>query len=524
MTKLAKLPKATMVLYSVIAGLGYSSALWSSYKMSSTTASDFINFKHKLSPGYLGNRLIDISDHQWRSFRRLIPQAALAYTIFAVIGRAINTRKPNTSFIISLSCLLLLHGFHSFKLFFFLSLTYIFSKVFGRWKYFPILIWSYSIASLFVVEYVKINISAYEILCRRFPGIYPRWNVIYNFSVLRGISFAIDNHFLLTGKEGGNVGHGGEHFQTLKEEHSCSKCTPTNGCEIERTRTPSPKEWRTLKGFLSYMLYPPLYIGGPIITFNDFVHQRRNPLPFRWKALSVYAIKWLSYFFLMEIMSHAFWVVAIKDTKSWSSFTPLQFAGLGYVNLNFVWLKLLLIWRFFRFFSLLDNVSPAENMTRCMSNNSFLKDFWKSWHCSFNHWIIRYMYIPLGGSKSTFWSIWPIFTFVAVWHDLKMRLLAWSWFVCLFMWPEIAGSFLTKKFKWNEREDFRNWKAFSGSLSIVLMVTANLIGFVVGVDGVGVILDSFCSKKGITFLPLMMITFYCTSHLVMELEERKKRK
>lgn len=511
--KLAKVPQATLILYIGIVGIACLTVLYSAFNLSHASSPNFSKFSHKLSPGFFGGRLMDISDGQWRSFRRLIPLASLAFFIFSLIDRFINTKNPNQSFIIALICLLLLHGFHSFKLFLLLAGSYIMGKIFDRKKYFPFIIWSYAIGSLFAVEYIKISslLPLLTRLCQQYPGIYPRWNIIYNFSILRMISFNIDNHYHLTGKED----------YIAIPEHSCSKCTKY-GCEIERTQTPSPKEWKTLKGFISFALYPPLYIAGPIITFNDFVHQRKNPIPQKSKDIIIYGIKWISFFIMMEVMSHLFWVVAIKDTHSWSSFTPLQFAGLSYVNLNFVWLKLLLIWRFFRFFSLLDGIVPPENMTRCMSNNSFLRDFWKSWHCSFNHWIIRYMYIPLGGRRRTSYSIWPIFTFVAIWHDLKMRLLAWSWLVCLFMVPEIIASALTKKYKCNEREDFRNWKAFGGSLSIVLMVTANLVGFVVGLDGVNVIFESFLTRKGLTFLPLMMITFYCTSHLVMELEERAK--
>lgn len=34
---------------------------------------------------------------------------------------------------------------------------------------------------------------------------------------------------------------------------------------------------------------------------------------------------------------------------------------------------------------------------------------------------MRYLYIPLGGSQRRVLAIWPIFFFVAVWHDLEVR-------------------------------------------------------------------------------------------------------
>lgn len=36
-------------------------------------------------------------------------------------------------------------------------------------------------------------------------------------------------------------------------------------------------EWYSAHFFFSYCLYPPLYLTGPTITFNDFVCQLRQP-------------------------------------------------------------------------------------------------------------------------------------------------------------------------------------------------------------------------------------------------------
>ena len=36
------------------------------------------------------------------------------------------------------------------------------------------------------------------------------------------------------------------------------------------------------------------------------------------------------------------------------------------------------------------------------------------------------MYIPLGGRKMAWLNVWPIFLFVAVWHDIEPKLLLWG--------------------------------------------------------------------------------------------------
>jgi hypothetical protein len=86
-------------------------------------------------------------------------------------------------------------------------------------------------------------------------------------------------------------------------------------------------------------------------------------------------------------------------------------------------------------------------MKHCINNNYSFAGFWRLWHATLNKWIIRYMcantistayptaslyplytpsiqlapasrYAPLGGKRAQIWSMWIIFTFVGLWHDL----------------------------------------------------------------------------------------------------------
>lgn len=51
----------------------------------------------------------------------------------------------------------------------------------------------------------------------------------------------------------------------------------------------------------------------------------------------------------------------------------------------------------------------------------------------------RYIYVPLGGTKNVAITTALVFTFVALWHDLSFRLLAWGWLVSLFILPELLA-------------------------------------------------------------------------------------
>jgi D-alanyl-lipoteichoic acid acyltransferase DltB (MBOAT superfamily) len=151
-------------------------------------------------------------------------------------------------------------------------------------------------------------------------------------------------------------------------------------------------------------------------------------------------------------------------------------------------------------------MDPPENMVRCMANNYSPLGFWRSWHRSYNLWIVRYLYIPLGGTHRLAATSILIFTFVALWHDLSPRLLAWGWLAAIFILPEIVarralppsmvraqpsqfltmdpflrGSVLCMQF--GERWWYRHACAAGGVFNVLLMMGANLIGFVLGMDG-----------------------------------------
>ena len=100
-----------------------------------------------------------------------------------------------------------------------------------------------------------------------------------------------------------------------------------------------------------------------------------------------------------------------------------------------------------------------------------------------------------------------VFSFVALWHDLSFKLLAWGWLVSLFVMPEIAARFflppskvrpaspawyaytsargLTRYRKqYGDKPWYRHVCAAGGVLNILMMMTANLVGFVIGTDGI----------------------------------------
>lgn len=169
------------------------------------------------------------------------------------------------------------------------------------------------------------------------------------------------------------------------------------------------------------------------------------------------------------------------------TFSLYQLAVSSLFVLTFIWYKFLTIWRIGRAWALVDGFETVENMNRCINNNYCFEMFWRSWHRSFNQWLIRYIFIPLGGSKMKHINMWVVFTFVAVWHDQNINLIVWAWGICLALLPEILVKkyFNQKKFNdiW-QKYWFKYLTGLLGAFYITLMVFANLVGFAIGKNGV----------------------------------------
>lgn len=70
----------------------------------------------------------------------------------------------------------------------------------------------------------------------------------------------------------------------------------------------------------------------------------------------------------MEILTHAAPAMAVAGSGAYSDFHPLQLMMFCFVLLKLIWLKFLVIWRFFRLWALLDGV---ETPVCCHSISSF---------------------------------------------------------------------------------------------------------------------------------------------------------
>ncbi|TQB76462.1 glycerol transporter [Monascus purpureus] len=544
-------------------------------------------YSNLLSPGWIPGRKVDNSDAQYASFRDNIPYLLVllvahpllrrVYDAFITPSNAKVPTKPGTSssaavgdarlerrtqfdFYFALVFIAALHGLSALKVLSILYINYKIAKGLPR-SYIPAATWVFNIGVLFANElcggYPFERIAAHfapaigdtgkeagVIMWGRWldsiGGLMPRWEILFSITVLRLISFNMDYYWSLD--------------YPAASEIEKKQLDPAALSDRDRVRIPAEPSTYNGRNYIAYLLYSPLYLTGPILTFNDYISQQR------YAAKSITTIRTLLYgirFFLillcMELILHYIYAVAIsKASPDWSKYTPGQLSMLAYFNLHIIWLKLLIPWRFFRLWALVDGIDPPENMIRCMSDNYSAFAFWRAWHRSFNRWIVRYLYVPLGGggggrhssSRGSGSSSKPaapvfnllskarrvlntlaVFTFVALWHDINLRLLMWGWLITLFVLPEVIATLLFPPSRWRSRPTACRVLCGIGAVgNILMMMMANLVGFALGLDGLKGLLDGiFGSYSGIAYMVGACSALFVGVQIMFEVREGELR-
>ncbi|KAK4128634.1 MBOAT-domain-containing protein [Parathielavia appendiculata] len=541
---------------------------WIAYDVSRPSDPRYQKFKHLLSDGWIPGRKIDVSDAQYHTFRVNLPYMALLLLFHPLLRRVWNAVYPvpqetkpsklnspevaearlhqRASFdaAFALLYLVVLHGFSAAKILVILAINYKIATGLPR-KYVPAVTWVFNICTLFaneLCEGYKFRDTALLFTGRpaldlvtdtlglvrlgewldSHGGLMGRWEILFNITVLRLISFNLDYYWSLDRRSSSPI--------------EKKQLDPANLSERDRISIPASPQDYSFRNYLGYTIYAPLYLTGPIITFNDYISQQRyQPATLFPSRTLKYAIRFGLVLLAMELVLHYDYVGAIsKSGPDWSSYTPAQISLLSYFNLHIIWLKLLLPWRFFRLWSLADGVDPPENMVRCVSDNYSTLSFWRGWHRSYYRWLLRYIYIPLGGSSfrtgfdaaRTVLTYLVVFTFVALWHDIKLNLLIWGWLVVVFFLPEIAAGYMFPRRKWEGRPTaYRMLCCVGGVGNVLMMISANLVGFAVGLDGLeNIVKGIFRDYSGLVFLVTACSALFVGIQVMFEIRQSELRR
>ncbi|OGM50394.1 glycerol:H+ symporter (Gup1), partial [Aspergillus bombycis] len=495
-------------------------------------------YSHLLSPGWIAGRQVDNSDAQYSSFRDNIPYLLALLVAHPLLRRVYEhfvqpvdagstqsktnattaqgdarlARRVRFDFYFALIFIVALHGVSAIKVLGILYVNYKIAKSLPR-QYVPTITWTFNIAILFANE-----------LCTGYP-----FERIATMLVSSADSAGQDSPLVLWGRYIDSFGgFNMDYYWSLDYPASSpieKQADPTALSERDRVNIPAEP--------------------GPILTFNDYISQQRfQPLSLTRSRVTRYAVRFLLTVLAMEFILHFIYAVAISQAHpDWSLYSPGQLSMLGFFNLHIIWLKLLIPWRFFRLWALVDGVDPPENMVRCVSNNYSAFAFWRAWHRSFNRWIVRYVYVPLGGGRGRargddnksssvlfakarqIFNFLIVFTFVALWHDLNLRLLMWGWLITLFVLPEIIATLLFPAHKWRSRPNTYRVLCGIGAVgNILMMMIANLVGFALGLDGIqGLLSEMLGSYSGLVYLATACAALFVGVQVMFEIRQEELR-
>ncbi|KAL4970698.1 putative glycerol:H+ symporter (Gup1) [Aspergillus stella-maris] len=533
----------------------------------------YSTYSHLLSPGWIPGRKVDNSDAQYSGFRDNIPYLLVLLVVHPSLRRvyehfsressannvsSISTtadaraaRRIRFDYFFALIFITALHGISAIKILVILYLNYRIAKNFPR-KIVPAATWTFTIGTLFANEFcqgyplariVKFWTAAdaagqQSVLLQwaqhldSFGGLMPRWEVLFKITILRLISFNMDYYWSLD-------------FPAASPIEK-KQLDPASLSERDRVKIPAEPSAFNGFNYVAYILYSPLYLTGPIVTFNDYMSQQKYaPQSLTQTRTIMYGTRFFLTLLSMELILHFIYAVAISNASpNWSLYKPGQLSMLAFFNLHIIWLKLLIPWRFFRLWALVDGIDPPENMVRCVSNNYSAFGFWRSWHRSLNRWIVRYLYVPLGGgsNRSTpnsgtkpasplyakarqIFNFLVVFTFIALWHDINLRLLMWGWLITLFVLPEVIGGLLFPASRWRSKPNtYRVISGIGAVGNILMMMIANLVGFALGLEGIqGLLSELLGSYAGFVYLVSACCALFVGVQVMFEIREEELR-
>ncbi|KAL5048263.1 hypothetical protein BDW71DRAFT_178248 [Aspergillus fruticulosus] len=541
----------------------------------------YSTYSHLLSPGWIPGRNVDNSDAQYSGFRDNIPYLLIllvahpslrrVYEYFTrtssaptannttpvvAAGDARAARRIRFDCCFALVFIAALHGISAIKILVILYLNYKIAKSLPR-QYVPAATWSFGIGTLFANEFCggyplarvisfwapdgsvqESSLVQWARYLDSFGGLMPRWEVLFKITILRLISFNMDYYWSLEFPASSPI--------------EKKQLDPAALSERDRVKVPAEQSAFNGRSYLAYILYSPLYLTGPIVTFNDYISQQRYPSQSLKKTRTIlYGTRFFLTLLSMELILHFIYAVAISNSHpNWSLYTPAQLSMLAFFNLHIIWLKLLIPWRFFRLWALVDGIDPPENMVRCVSNNYSAFAFWRGWHRSLNRWVVRYLYVPLGGgsNRSTpspeastsgtkppssplyakarqIFNFLVVFTFIALWHDINLRLLMWGWLITLFVLPEVIGTLLFPPNRWRSRPNTYRVICGIGAVgNVLMMMIANLVGFALGLDGIkGLLSELLGSYAGLAYLVSACCALFVGVQVMFEIREEELR-
>ncbi|XP_071833508.1 protein-cysteine N-palmitoyltransferase HHAT-like [Apostichopus japonicus] len=288
----------------------------------------------------------------------------------------------------------------------------------------------------------------------------------------------------------------------------------------------------TLFDALSYALYLPFVFAGPCTTYDLFRTQMNKPVEplnkeMLWGFLSEF-IRYTLALLAVEFFLHFLYVPALahrKDILREESFPTLS--AVIVLSLVFFQMKYLILYGFPRAIALLDGFNAPLPPVCVLGLYSF-KDMWKYFDRGLHRFLVRYIFIPLGGSRQgvlmNIMSAAVTFLFVFFWHGPQSFVFVWAilnWFGIML---EVLAGKLGRTLYAKDMDAWLSGATYRRLMGLVLVlpntfiVAANLV-YLHGEETLKIQIKNMLFSGHPSQILWIFVSVYC--NLQMNLEARR---
>eukprot|EP00794_Sanderia_malayensis_P017012 gene17012-18725_t len=290
----------------------------------------------------------------------------------------------------------------------------------------------------------------------------------------------------------------------------------------DTARNPSPN----IIDFLAFVFYFPLFLNGPILTFDKFNTQMRHSVekPIL-VSLCLEVLSCLLYFVLIEISYHLFYSASIsKHTYILEELSCWETLGIIWTQLQFFYVKYVVFYRFAGVFVQIDGMQPP-GQPGCISNLYTFVDMWRYFDKGLYAFLKRYIYIPIGGSRSGLFrqilASFMCFAFVGYWHGGNERYFTWAITNWLGVTLEgIVTVVVSSKIVTTLRERigarwYRRICAAFGSVTVIVIILSNMV-FLTGVEATRIYIDRLFVNGCPWCATGLVVALYCAVQCIID--------
>lgn len=202
-SKPAKWHTREFYVYAIVFIIVVPYMFWVTYDVSRPSHPNYPLYEPLLSNGWIPGRKVDNSDQQYQNFRDNVPILLGVVALHQALRRIIPISRIYFDALFAAIFLSALHGVSFLKMVLILAINYGTAKTLGGNPIQPILTWVFNIGILLLNEWFRGyqfgSLHPSMIALDAFTGIVPRWEVSFNITMLRLVSFNMDYYWSTNG-------------------------------------------------------------------------------------------------------------------------------------------------------------------------------------------------------------------------------------------------------------------------------------------------------------------------------------